>query len=297
MIRPTTKPVGGKAFIQLHDDRKVNLKLESAHAPTRWQTLQRSFDDAFHTAMVSCKCLFPSPKPPPQEDTHHPSLWHILPQLRHDLDLLATVILWSKEGPIPVLVDDNGTIADLKRAITLQLWISPRLDVQLLVIDNNEEVLDRVEAGDTVPTKATADSEPIKRFTYVADGDDTLQLSVFPKTLKDVLSLTKEPVRQVRVRSSDLKQRRGIIVRPVGPTTTIGEIKEALLNDAPRFFAPVPDPELSPLNIHFLSGVVYPDVLMENKSGSIVEDNATIERCEAVNDDILFLDFKIPKQD
>jgi len=288
------KVVTGKPFVQLAQDRKANLALETLKAPSRWDQCRRAVDDSIRKALISCRCLVTRPRPPPQEDTHHPSLWHILPRHKHDLDELTTLILWSKEGPIPILINDNGTIADLKRQIYLQLWISSRLEVRLHIIENSEDVLDAVEAGEAVETKDVTDEMPVKPYTYIADSDWALQLSVTPKALKDIARASAEGLKQIRVRSSDLKQRRGVIVRPVGPSTTIGEIKEALLKDAPDYFAPVPDVETNPLRIHFSASVVYPDALMEDKPSSVIDDKLTLDEINTFNDDIVYLDFDIP---
>ena len=246
-----------KAFVSLLSDKKESHRLDMVVEPNAWDNIMA---DVKAVLAKGCQCLRTMKKRHSSSAGADTSSLcatsSILPE-----GVLEDFVMWSREGPIPVKASKSGTIADLKQAIVMQLWISPRLDIKVEAVSGDEGVLDAVEDPSQITFATLNESDAIVSYAHSSFSDkhlvrraaprapgDTLLCSIpraprcflqavgcndrhhravyacpecraHPAPRSQVLAVqgkvsVSEPLQQIRVRSCDMKTRRGVVVRP-----------------------------------------------------------------------------------
>ena len=195
-----------------------------------------------------------------------------------DLSGLSEFKLLTDEGPVVVRARPDGTAGYLKQMIQAQLFLSPRLTLTLTT------------GGSTSDGTDLRDDAVIER--YASGGSEQLLLSAAPRPLSDFApgAAGALPLAQVRVRAAQRGQAYGpaIVAKPVGPGTTVAQLK-AMLLQAKNFPGMPADP--SKLTLYFSPVFITADVLLGRKQRAALKDSDSLSLCQMVNDDIVYIEF------
>ena len=195
-----------------------------------------------------------------------------------DLSGLSEFKLLTDEGPVVVRARSSGTAAYLKQMIQAQLFLSPRLTLTLTTGGNT---------GDGTDLRDDAVVEP-----YASGGAEQLLLSAAPRPLSDFApgAAGAVPLVQIRVRSAQRGQAYGpaMVIKPVGPATSVAQLKATLLQ-AKNFPGMPADP--NKLTLYFSPVFITADVLLGRKQRAALKDTDSLSACQVVNDDIVYLEF------
>ena len=157
-----------KAFVSLLQDKKHSHRLDMMMEPNAWDNIVAEVK-----AIVAkgCRCLSTMKKKHSSSgaDSSSCAASSILPE-----GPLEDFVMWSREGPMPIKANRSGTIADLKQAIVMQLWISPRLDIKLESVSGEEGVLDAVQDPSQITFATLSDSDAISSYAHSAFSDKHL---------------------------------------------------------------------------------------------------------------------------
>ena len=149
-----------------------------------------------------------------------------------------------------------------------QLFLSPRLTLTLTTSGNT---------GDVERLHDDAALEP-----YASDGAEQLRLSAAPRPLSDFApgAAGAVPLQQIRVRSAQRGQAYGaaMVIKPVGPDTTVAQVK-AMLISAKQFSGMPADP--NKLTLYFSPVFITPDVLLSRKQRAVPMDTDSLSACQA----------------
>jgi len=189
-------------------------------------------------------------------------------------------MLLTDEGPVTVRARASGSVAYLKRMISIQLFLSPRLNLGLST------------AKDGVPLRDDGIIQPYAEGR-VASADDRLLLTASPRPLSDFSPGAPglPPLQQIRVRTMvrGTPQALTVVVKPVKPTTTAAQIISTMMKEPALL--PVLGPDPFTLNLYFSPVFVTPDVLLGRKHKHAVEPYATLGALQAVDDDVFYLSY------
>ena len=196
-----------------------------------------------------------------------------------DLNGLSEFKLLTDEGPVVVRARSSGTAGYLKQMIQAQLFLSPRLTLSLTT------------GGATSDGTDLRDDAAVER--YASGGAEQLLLSAAPRPLSDFApgaAGVAVPLAQVRVRAAQRGQAYGpaMVIRPVGPGTTVAQLKATLLQ-AKNFPGMPADP--NKLTLYFSPVFITADVLLGRKQRAALKDTDSLSACQVINDDIVYLEF------
>jgi len=214
--------------------------------------------------------------------THQPDPdgMKILPALPHNLGEMDQFMLLTDEGPVTVRARASGSIAYLKRMVSIQLFLSPRLTLSLTTAKGGE---------------ALRDDAIISPFAEgrISSPDDRLLLSASPRPLSDFAPGAPglPPLTQVRIRTMmrGTPQALTVVVKPVKANTTASDIVQLLLKEPALL--PVLGPDPNALHLYFSPVFVTPDVLLGRKAKHLVDPSAKLATLQVVDDDILYLSY------
>lgn len=214
--------------------------------------------------------------------THQPpdELMKVLPALPQNLAEMDQFMLLTDEGPVTVRARASGSIAYLKRMISIQLFLSPRLTLSLTTAKGGE---------------ALRDDAVISPFAEgrISSPEDRLLLSASPRPLSDFAPGAPglPPLTQLRVRTMmrGTPQALTVVIKPVRASTTAAELINLLLKEPA--LTPVLGPDPKALQLYFSPVFVTPDVLLGRKSKHLVEPSAKLGALQVVDDDIMYLSY------
>ena len=159
-----------------------------------------------------------------------------------------------------------------------QLFLSPRLTLTLTT------------GGNTGDGADLRDDAVVER--YVSGGAEQLLLSAAPRPLSDFApgAAGSVPLQQIRVRSAQRGQAYGpaMLIQPVGPDTTVAQVKATLLSA--KHFPGMPT-DSNKLTLYFSPVFITADVLLGRKQRAALKDTDSLSACQVVNDDIVYLEF------
>ena len=93
------------------------------------------------------------------------------------------------------------------------------------------------------------------------------------------------------VQSSGASYGTAVIVRPITAATTILQIKEAILRAHALFPGLKATTDAKKLKLYFSPVFITPDVLLGRKKRALLADTDTLEACQIVDDDVLYLKY------
>jgi len=205
-------------------------------------------------------------------------IMRVLPALPQNLGEMDQFMLLTDEGPVTVRARASGSVAYLKRMISIQLFLSPRLTLSLTTTKGGEQL------RDDVIIQPYAEGR-------ISSPDERLLLTASPRPLTDFAPGAPglPPLLQLRIRTMvrGTPQALTVVVKPVKSTTVAAEIISMLIKEPA--LQPVLGPNPRALNLYFSPVFVTPDVLLGRKQKHLVPPNATLASLQVVDDDIFYL--------
>ncbi|KAL1508067.1 hypothetical protein AB1Y20_007663 [Prymnesium parvum] len=204
----------------------------------------------------------------------------VLPALPQNLNEMEQFMLLTDEGPVTVRARASGSVAYLKRMISIQLFLSPRLTLSLSTSKGGERLRD------------DAIIQPFAEGR-ISSPEDRLLLTASPRPLSDFAPGAPglPPLQQLRIRTMvrGTPQALTVVVKTVKPSTTAGQIISLLLKEPA--LQPVLGPDPTALNLYFSPVFVTPDVLLSRKQKHLIPPSATLGSLQVVDEDIFYLSY------
>lgn len=198
------------------------------------------------------------------------------PALPPHLLQLEKFVLLTDEGPVAVRARFNGTVGYLKRQVTNQLHISPRL------------LLNVTASSSTVPLSDDAIIAPYAE----GQGAERLLLSAAPRPLSDFFpgNPSLPAFHQIRVRPlvRGVPQNFSALVTGVTESTTVQELQVELAKHH-TLLPTVVGKEPAALAFYFSPVFITPDVLLGRKSKQVLRSVQTLSACQLIDNDIIYL--------
>jgi len=207
-------------------------------------------------------------------------LMRVLPALPQNLGEMEQFMLLTDEGPVTVRARASGSLAYLKRMISIQLFLSPRLSLGLTTAKGGEHLRD-----DSI-------IQPYAEGR-ISSPEERLLLTASPRPLSDFAPGAPglPPLQQLRIRTMvrGTPQALTVVVKPIKPSTTSAEIISLLIKEPA--LQPVLGPDPRALNLYFSPVFVTPDVLLGRKQKHLIPPTATLASLQVVDDDIFYLSY------
>ena len=204
----------------------------------------------------------------------------VIQALPQNLTEMDQFMLLTDEGAVTVRARASGTAAYLKRMVAVQLFLSPRLVLSVTTAKGGDPLRDDVLVTPYAEGR-------------IASPEQRLLLSAAPRPLSDFAPGAPglQPLQQVRVRFTlrSVPQGPTVLLKPVGPNTTVGELQRALAASQ-MLQGSLGSLEPFNLKLYFSPVFITPDVLLGRKKKQELDPLSTLSACQIVDDDILYLE-------